>query len=153
MSLPEVWPRVDGLRSLELGTPGVMRSRLNDLVLRGAKTATAGLLDDYVRESEPVEHVGEQLALLDDVGRRLATVEITDVDLRRFVDVPWDFARAEGEGDVDLAAWRSGHRHFWSTTGARVSDDTQIVCLRLRVTDRTSEPASATEWQDKQRSE
>ena len=144
---------MDGLRSLELGTPGAVRSRLNDLVLRGAKTATAGLLDDYVRESEPVEHVGEQLALLDDAGRRVATVEITDVYLHRFVDVPWAFARAEGEGHVDLAAWRSGHRRFWSTAGTHVSDDTQIVCLRLRVTDRSSEPASATEEQDEQRSE
>ena len=112
-----------------------MRSRLNDLVLQGAKTATAGLLEEYTRESEQVEHVGERLALLDDAGRRVATVEITGVDVQRLADVPWEFARAEGEGDEDLAAWRSGHERHWAAAGTPVSDGTHVVCLRLRVVD------------------
>jgi hypothetical protein len=45
-----MWPRLDGLRALELGTPGEMRVRLNDLVVAGLKTATAGTLAEYERE-------------------------------------------------------------------------------------------------------
>jgi uncharacterized protein YhfF len=36
-------------------------------------------------------------ALLDDDGDVVAVVEITRVETHRFVDVPWEFADAEGE--------------------------------------------------------
>ena len=126
-----MWPRVDGLRALELGTVGGLREQLNGLVLSGRKRATAGLLGEYDREGEVLEHVGERLALLDDDGRALAVVEITDVQVRRFADVPWEFAAAEGEGDEDLEQWRAGHRHYWADSGTPVDDDSQVVCLRF----------------------
>ena len=53
------FPVADGLRSIEFGTPGESRSRLIDLVVNGKKRATAGLLGDYAKENEEVEHVGE----------------------------------------------------------------------------------------------
>lgn len=127
------WPRVGGMRSLELGTPGALRRRLTDLVLAGEKTATAGLTSEYVEEGEALEHVGEQLALLADDGAHVATVEITRVDVVPFAEVPWSFAAAEGEGDADLEEWRSGHRRFWEADGATVTDDTEVVCLRFRL--------------------
>ena len=126
-----MWRRVDGLRALELGTPGRSRQRLTGLVLSGHKRATAGLLGEYEQEGEPLEHVGERLALLDDDGRAVAVVEITEVCLRRFADVPWEFAAAEGEGDQDLEQWRAGHRDYWAAQGTPVADDTQVVCLRF----------------------
>jgi uncharacterized protein YhfF len=60
-----MWPRVDGLRSLELGAPGEMRAWLNGLVVEGRKRATAGLLAEYQTEGEELERVGERLAVLD----------------------------------------------------------------------------------------
>ena len=126
-----MWPRVDGLRALELGTPGGLREELNGLVLSGRKRATAGLLLEYAQEGEVLEHVGERLALLDDDGRAVAIVEITDVQVRRFADVPWEFAAAEGEGDEDLEKWRAGHQGYWAAQGTPVDDDTQVVCLRF----------------------
>jgi uncharacterized protein YhfF len=57
-----------------------------------------------------LQRVGEHLALLDDDGRALPVVEITDVQVRRFVDVAWEFAAGEGKGDEDLTQWRAGHR-------------------------------------------
>jgi uncharacterized protein YhfF len=110
-----------------------MRDRLNALVLAGRKRATAGLLDEYEREDEVLEHVGEHLALLDSDGRQVATVEVTSVEIAAFSDVPWEFAAAEGEGHRDLEHWRAGHRRFWAGEGASVQDDTPIVMLRLRV--------------------
>jgi uncharacterized protein YhfF len=124
-----VWPRLDGLRALELGVPGGSREALNGLVLSGRKRATAGLLQEYEQEGEVLEHVGERLALVGDDGRALTVVEITDVQVRRFADVPWEFAAAEGEGDEDLAQWRAGHRRFWAAQGTPVDADTAVVCL------------------------
>jgi uncharacterized protein YhfF len=126
-----MWPRVDGLRALELGTPGEQRSWLNGLVLDGRKRATAGLASEYAVEQEELEHVGERLALLDDDGRRVATVEVTGVERTRFADVPWEFAAAEGEGDRDLDEWRAGHRRYWAAQGTPVDDDTEVVLIRF----------------------
>ncbi|MDN4173171.1 ASCH domain-containing protein [Nocardioides sp. SOB77] len=127
------WPRVGRLRALELGTPGGLREELNGLVLAGEKQATAGLLAEYDDEDEELEHVGERLALVDDDGRHVATVEVTAVDVVAFGDVPWSFAQAEGEGDADLADWREGHRRYWARLGTPVTDETSVVCLRFRL--------------------
>ena len=66
-----MFPRVDGLRSIEFGTPGPSRENLVKLVLHGSKRATAGLRRDYDNEGEEVEHVGELLAMLDNDGRHV----------------------------------------------------------------------------------
>ncbi|MER7759215.1 ASCH domain-containing protein [Streptomyces sp. NPDC097619] len=128
-----MWPRVNGMRGLELGTPGELRSRLNGLVLAGKKRATTGLLDEYRTETEGLEYVGERLALLDDEGAALATVEITDITLSTFAEVTWAHAEAEGEGDADLDAWRAGHARFWTSVGTPVTEDTPLVCLAFRL--------------------
>ncbi|MDG4803910.1 hypothetical protein [Micromonospora sp. WMMD980] len=47
-----MWPRIGGLRALALGTPGGLRADLNNLVLAGVKTATAGLIGEYAEENE-----------------------------------------------------------------------------------------------------
>lgn len=127
------WPRVGGLRALELGTPGGLREELNRLVLAGEKQATAGLRAEYDEEGEELEHVGERLALLDDDGGQVGTVEVTGVEIVAFAEVPWEFAHAEGEGDADLEEWRAGHRRYWERLGTPVTDETPIVCLRFRL--------------------
>ena len=48
------FPVVDGLRTMEIGSVGEMRERLNGLILAGEKRATAGLVQEY--EDEPFEH-------------------------------------------------------------------------------------------------
>ncbi|WBB78235.1 ASCH domain-containing protein [Micromonospora sp. WMMD882] len=128
-----MWPRIGDLRTLALGTPGEMRANLNTLVLNGVKKATAGLLSEYAAEGEELEHVGERLALVDDHDALLGLVEVTDVEVVRFADVSWEFARSEGEGDHDLDEWRSGHLRFWASEGSAVDDDTEIVCIRFRL--------------------
>lgn len=131
-----MWPRVAGLRSIELGAPGELRAWLNGLVLEGRKRATAGLLvEEYEKEGEQLEHVGELLAVLDDDGRQVATVEITQVDVLAFGQVPWEFAAAEDEGDESIEEWRDGHRRYWAADGITVEDDTEVVCLRFRLVD------------------
>ncbi|MGW3349081.1 ASCH domain-containing protein [Nonomuraea rubra] len=129
-----MWPRIDGLRVLELGTPGRVRTLLTDLALSGAKRATAGILPlDYEREGEEVEHVGEHLVLVDDAGARVAEIEITRVELTPFAEVGWEFADAEGEGYKSTAEWRETHQAYWAGLGYEVEDSTTVVCLWFRL--------------------
>ncbi|MFB7473578.1 ASCH domain-containing protein [Kitasatospora sp. NPDC056184] len=128
-----MWPRVNGLRSMELGTPGAMRAELNALALAGRKTATTGLLADYAEEAEGLEYPGERLALIDDDGRLVGVIEITGVEVKPFAEVTWEHARAEGEGDASLEEWRAGHRGYWERLGARVEERTPVVCLAFRL--------------------
>ncbi len=109
-----MWPRVDDLRTLGLGTPGEMHAELNSLVLDGAKTATAGLLAEYETEGEELERVGERLALVDDHDAPVGVVEVTAVSVVPFGQVPWDFADAEGEGYTSIEHWRDSHARFWA---------------------------------------
>jgi uncharacterized protein YhfF len=124
---------VDGLRTLEIGTPGEMRQRLNQLILDGSKRATAGLLIEYVRENEELESEGELLALVDNDMKRVATVVVLEVETVPFIEVPWKFAQAEGEGDESLDEWREGHRRFWSAEGDVIEDETPVVLISFEV--------------------
>ena len=130
-----MWPRVDGLRTLELGTPGEMRRRLNDLVLQGAKQATCGLKrEDYEAEAEAVEDAGEILVLVDDDGQEEARVEVVAVTQCRFGEITWEMAALEGEGDENLEEWRTGHQRYWKReNNLDVNDDTEVVWLQIRV--------------------
>ncbi|MFI8420826.1 ASCH domain-containing protein [Streptomyces sp. NPDC085460] len=131
-----MWPRVNGMRVLELGTPGEMRERLTGLVLAGRKTATTGLLSEYVEEAEGLEFAGERLALVGDEGTHVATIEITGVEVVAYREVTWEHAAAEGEGDRSLEDWRAGHSGFWAGIGTPVAEDTPVVCMRFQVVDR-----------------
>jgi uncharacterized protein YhfF len=125
------FPEIDGLRTLELGTPGPMRQRLNSLVLNGTKRATAGTLDEY--EENEKEHVGERLALVDDNLNKVATVRVTETRDVLFGDVPWSFAQAEGEGHESIEEWRDGHRRYWGDEGISVSDATPVFLLYIEL--------------------
>lgn len=127
-----MWPRVDDMRTLELGTPGSLRDRLSALVLAGTKTATATLLAEYAEEEEALETPGEVLALLGSHGTVLAELRVTAVTTVPFGEVPWSFAEAEGEGYSDVAHWRRVHADYWQDSEGRViSDDTPVVCMHF----------------------
>jgi uncharacterized protein YhfF/RimJ/RimL family protein N-acetyltransferase len=121
------FPVVDSLRSIEFGTPGESRARLVDFIINGNKRATAGLLHDYAKEGEPVEHVGECLAMVDNDGKHVATLHVTRVEITRFADVPDAFAHAEAEGDLNAADFRASHLEYWTRAGEVITDDTQVV--------------------------
>jgi uncharacterized protein YhfF len=133
------------VRKFELGFAGTaLRDQLVAAVLRGEKTATAGLLVDYERDREPLPEVGERLALVDNEGRDVAVVEITEVRVLRIVDADLQFARDEGEGFASVADWREAHDRFWRSyaneirdylgdPGWDVDDDTLFVAERFRL--------------------
>jgi uncharacterized protein YhfF len=111
-----------------------MRTRLNQLVLDGTKTATAGLWrHEYQTEGEVLDEVGERQVLLDSEDQPLATVVVDRVESYAFVEVPWEFAFAEGEGFESVTDWQRGHREYYAGEGVEVSDDDRVVCVWFRV--------------------
>jgi len=124
-----MFPRVDNLRAIEFGTPGTSREALVNFVLHGNKRATAGLFSEYETEGEEVEHIGELLAMVDNDGQHVGTLEVARVEIVRFADVPDEFALAEAEGDLDASDFRASHLAFWTRVGETVTDDTLIVTV------------------------
>jgi uncharacterized protein YhfF len=124
------FPIVNGMRTVEFGNPGESRDRLISLILDGNKRATAGTLEwDYVAENEPIESVGEKLAVLDNENRHIATIQATRVEVKRFADVPTEFALAEAEGDLSGDDFRASHFAFWYKLGLDIRDETEIVLV------------------------
>jgi uncharacterized protein YhfF len=124
-----MFPVINGLRSVEFGTPGESREKLVNLILHGNKRATAGLLKEYEDEGEPIEHIGECLAMVDNNGDHVGTLKVTRVDVLRFIDVPDEFALAEAEGDLNAEDFRRSHLAFWTRVGEHVEDETRIVTI------------------------
>ncbi len=124
------FPIVNGMRTIEFGNPGESREKLISLILDGNKRATAGTLEwDYIAENEPIETVGEKLAVLDNENRHIATIQVTRVEVKRFADVPTEFALAEAEGDLSGDDFRDSHFDFWSRLGLDIKDETEIVLV------------------------
>jgi uncharacterized protein YhfF len=123
------FPVVDGLRSIEFGSPGESRRQLIDCVVNGNKRATAGLLSEYADEGEPLEHIGELMAIVDDDLNHVATVRVTRIEMSRFADVPDEFPLAEAEGDLDANDFRASHLAYWTGVGEVITDDTMLVLL------------------------
>ncbi|HEX9739097.1 MAG TPA: ASCH domain-containing protein [Candidatus Limnocylindria bacterium] len=140
------------MRKAEFGFPGTaLRRRLVEAILRGEKTATAGLLVDLEREGEPLATPGERQVVVDVDDRPVAVIELTEVTVHRMVDVDLPFARDEGEGFETVAAWRDAHERFFgsyldeiriglSDPEWHLNDDTLVVCERFRIVERLSSP-------------
>jgi uncharacterized protein YhfF len=130
-----MWPRVEGLRAFAFGDEsGPLRQRLQALALAGIKVATADLEQHgYIDQGEAIETVGERQALIGDDGEVVAIVEITRVEIHRFVDVPWEFAQAEGEGFRSIEHWRDGHRSYFAEHSIDITDDSRVVCVWFRL--------------------
>ena len=110
-----------------------LRRTLVDAVLRGDKTATAGLRSDYGPD-DPLPQAGDRSLLLGWDDEPVAVVETTEVRIVRAGDVDLDFARDEGEGFESVADWRAAHERFWSEH--EITDDTPIVAERFRLVER-----------------
>lgn len=124
------FPIVNGLRSIEFGNPGESRDKLISMILDESKRATAGTLEwDYIAENEPIETVGEKLAVIDNHKQQVATIQVTHVEVRRFADVPDEFALAEAEGDLCGDDFRASHYDFWTKNGSPITDETEIVLV------------------------
>lgn len=122
------------LRRAELGFAGTdLRRKLVAAVLRGEKTATAGLFEEYEREGEALPAVGERQLLLGEDDQPVAVIEVTENRVVPLGEVDLAFARDEGEGFASVAEWRAAHERFWSDAQRPLTDATLVVCTRFRL--------------------
>jgi len=108
-----------------------LRNELAWLVRDGPKRATAGLLDDYEADGDPIPAVGDYFVVTDAAGDAVTIIRTTWLDIVRFVDVDEQFAWDEGEGDRTLGWWREAHARFFAASGHAVNDDTKVVLERF----------------------
>ena len=114
------------MRPFGLGRPKTeLRTQLVAAVLRGEKTATAGLGD-----SPP--SVGERFLLHDSDDEAVGVVEVTEAHVVAVAEIDEQFARDEGEGFESVADWRRAHESFF---GRPLDDDEPIEAVRFRLTD------------------
>ncbi|HEY4613876.1 MAG TPA: ASCH domain-containing protein [Citricoccus sp.] len=109
---------------------------LLELVLDGTKTATSSALWDHEATGEPVPRPGDLSIILDGAGRPRAVLETTAVEILPFGEVSEEHARAEGEGERTLAAWRAIHERYWRrhAQNPRGFDPAMpVVCERFRL--------------------
>ena len=132
----------DDLPVSEFGFPGPLRDRLVAAILAGEKTSTTGLHEEYVHTGEALPVVGERFRVIDSAGHSVAVIELTEVAVRRVVDVDLAFAIEEGEGFETVARWREAHVRFFESPQLAailgdppvvVDDDTLVVCERFRL--------------------
>ena len=125
---------MSGLPPLELGYARTeLRRQLVDAVLRGEKTATAGLLAEYEADGARPEAAGARCVLLGYQDEPVAVVEVTETRVVPAAEIDAEFARDEGEGYETVAAWRVAHERFFERT---VKPDTQVVAVRFRVVEK-----------------
>jgi len=109
-----------------------LRRQLVEAVLRGNKTATASLRDQFAPNTdEPMPQIGEHLLLVGWDDEPLGVVETTEVRVVPAGRVDLRFARDEGEGFESVADWRAAHERFWSDRA--ITDETPVVCERFRL--------------------
>jgi uncharacterized protein YhfF len=119
------------LPAFALGYPHTeLRRQLVDAVLRGDKTATAALAEDFEHEDAPLPQPGDRYVLHDFDDEPVAIVEITESAVVPAREIDVQFARDEGEGFESVDAWRTAHEAFFERT---IDDDTLIVMQRFRV--------------------
>ena len=110
---------------------------LADLVVRGVKRATAGLVWSYEATNLSVPKPGDLSIVTMWNGRPRCVIETTRVDIAVFSAVTAEFAAVEGEGDGSLRYWRDVHTAYYARECARIgrtpSDSMPIACERFRV--------------------
>jgi uncharacterized protein YhfF len=125
---------MSGLPPFELGHARTeLRRQLVEAVLRGEKTATAGLLEEYEAEGEEVETAGARYALLGFEDEPVGVVEVTEARVVPVSEIDEALARDEGEGFGSVEEWRLAHERFF---GRRLDPDTAIVAVRFRLVER-----------------
>ncbi len=116
-------------REWNFGNDKDVADSLRKLVLSGKKTATTGLFKEGKQLSLP----GDYAAILDSDGKRFCIVQYTKVQVKSFLEVDYDYAVLEGEGDKNLDEWREKHRQFFISNYGEFMNTAQVACEEFKV--------------------
>lgn len=84
------------------------------LYLSGRKFAGSSVLEDFQNAGDPLPAVGDHWILLNSRDEPACILRTERVVHNKFLDVPAEIARAEGEEDLSLESWRRIHREFYT---------------------------------------
>jgi len=110
----QVWP---------FGDSPELAHELVELVLRGPKRATAGLVECNARHPQQAPVADGYSVVTEFDGRPRCVIRTVWLQQRALRDVDAAFAWDEGEGDRTLADWMDGHRRFFSRECAGLGID------------------------------
>lgn len=106
------------------------------LVLSGAKTAVFTPLDAIEINLEQIPVAGEVYVVLDSNDEPRCIIELTDVNVLPFNEIPWDLAQRDGENE-NLSDWQDKMREYIEDEadlcGFEAREDSKIVCEIFRV--------------------
>jgi uncharacterized protein YhfF/RimJ/RimL family protein N-acetyltransferase len=124
----QAWPFGD--------SPGLAHE-LAELVLRGPKRATAGLVEYNARHPEEAPVADGYSVVTEFDGTPRCVIRTVWLQRRALCDVDAAFAWDEGEGDRTLADWMDGHRRYFSrvcpSLGIAFSDSLPVQLERFEL--------------------
>ncbi|MDB4940373.1 MAG: RNA-binding protein [Candidatus Doudnabacteria bacterium] len=103
---------------------GELAEKLKNLVLSGVKTATTGIY----RDGQFVPKVGDHAQIADQNKKPFCVIKYTKVEVKKFMEVGYDFARLEGEGDKSIEDWRNSHRTYFKKYYKSFEDNSLVIC-------------------------
>lgn len=116
----------------DFGNDGQLANKLKELVLAGIKTATTGLY----RQNESFSKVGEYDQIIDINGKPFCVIQYTNVEIKPFLEVTFEYVKLEGEGHATLEQWRNDHRIFFKKYYPDFSDDQLVICSQFKLIER-----------------
>ena len=127
VSLEEVRAKYPGAETFRFADGD---KRVGEMLLRlvraGEKRATCQAKFVYDRGEAPWPKVGRRDIALEWDGSPALVIETISLEEHAFMDVPEDFALAEGENET-LQGWRDDHRRWFEKT-CGYAPDMMLVC-------------------------
>jgi uncharacterized protein YhfF len=113
------------------GNSQEMSVKLANFVIFGTKRATASLVlvNKLIPENAPVDN--GYSVVTDFAGQPLCIIQTTGISEVPFLEVDFEFAKSEGEGDENIEDWRKGHRDYFTKECKELGfefNETMLVC-------------------------
>lgn len=107
------------------GEDEALADKLRQLVISGKKRASTGMY----REGGEIPKVGEYESIAGSDQKPFCIVQCTNVEIKPFLEVDYEFIQKEGEGDRNIEEWREKHREFFGLK----DDNVKVVCEEFKV--------------------
>jgi uncharacterized protein YhfF len=108
-----------------------MSVKLANFVIFGTKRATASLVLINKLQPENAPIINGYSIVTDFAGKPLCIIRTTEVIEVPFLEVDYNFAKTEGEGDENIESWRKGHRDYFTKECKEAGfefNETMLVC-------------------------
>ncbi|MCR5494649.1 MAG: ASCH domain-containing protein [Treponema sp.] len=121
---------------IDFESGGIKNDAQVAMILAGKKKAIFSTFASYNADGEPLPVTGELYLLMDRSKTPRAVLELENVIVLPFNEVPWSLAQLEGE-DSSLEEWKERQEEYLKDEGAIVgftfSPDLKLICQIFNV--------------------